>query len=772
MKLFLSSTAIIVSLIVVLLITDHMLVDRNGNVHAFQRENLTNNRKTTVSVQNTQFGIELFPAVETKFSETRNTKTNLVEGNPETESKPTVIKPLPEPRPEETNPVEVKDSSVAQSPAESVGTTEEGIEPNDDATSPQRNKANAMSSQTFIHKIGMNNKIHYVFSLLPFLLIIDLLFFKRRKKANSRGTEYFSLPRRIRILFSVSLLAFGVLVFVPWSVYFGNSLQFPFIFQDFVNWNLRVLTLSILGASIVLLLIPPNISDYLVAIIAGLGLCVYVQSMFMNQYLGTMNGIEPQWSEHRFFGIMNMIIWIAIALSPVILRKAAPSYFSKVIPAATGIVLFLEFIATAFMVHSAPGVWFRTNKSFVDGSKQFQLSKKKNVIVFIFDTLGSEYVKQCFEVYPEAKEIVKDFIWYTDARANYHMTFPGLTHELTGTMLPVPANSFNELFQNMWRSSSAKSFYKQMKEAGYDARLYCAVNTSYEIGPIEYFRDYFSNIQSQRITYKIDYNRLHNCLKQMSGYCSVPFFFKKLFFYSFDFSDGVVQTFVAGIPSDHFLTPKTNDTFLKKMVSSGITPSEDEPILAFYYTTGVHRPWYLDESCNKMKYPFDNPCPTTRSCFYILSEFIRLLKEANIYDNTAILVCSDHGGNDTGAGNGKYDLTFMIKPLNANKNELSIDETKVLSIDILPTLLYMACGENADFKDFEGYPPNNIPPERVRKVYKFYCDKKTPPANLDLDKCYPGCRGIEEYIFNDLNTFKLEPNSESFVRQIPLIINP
>ena len=254
----------------------------------------------------------------------------------------------------------------------------------------------------------------------------------------------------------------------------------------------------------------------------------------------------------------------------------------------------------------------------------------------------------------------------------------------------------------------------------------------------------------------------------MSGFSFAPYVFKKYFIYAFDFSDDVVQ--VADIPSDQKWIPIDNSGILKKMTaSSGLTTSADKPTLSFYYSRGAHKPWHLDEKCNRVDEPYDNPCPTSRSCFHVLSEFIRLLKEANLYDNTAILVCSDHGGNDQGGGNGKYDLTFMIKPFHESKAVLSIDEAKVQSIDILPTLLYLACGEKADFKDFEGFTPNNVPKERVRKVYRYWNDKKLPPPDPDLDKCYPGCVGLEEYIFDDLKTFKLGQKSESFVRFIPLV---
>ena len=211
--------------------------------------------------------------------------------------------------------------------------------------------------------------------------------------------------------------------------------------------------------------------------------------------------------------------------------------------------------------------------------------------------------------------------------------------------------------------ANADGLQQRLKDAGYDARLYCPVST-FLIGPEDNFYEYFSNIEAREITYEIDYNRLHSCLKEMSGFSFAPYFLKKHFFYSFDFSDDVVQKNVADIHSDQKWIPIDNPGILKKMTtSSGLTTSANKPTFSFYYSRGVHLPWRLDEKCNRVDDPFDNPCPTTRSCFFVLSEFIRLLKEANIYDNTAILICSDHGGNGLSGSNGKYDLTFMIKSI-------------------------------------------------------------------------------------------------------------
>jgi hypothetical protein len=656
-----------------------------------------------------------------------------------------------------------------------VLTSEEAIKANKEALRFQRNNALAKTFQSFIHKIGLNNnRIHFIFSLLPLLFVIDILIFKRKKnKKNGKLIEYISLPRRVRILLSVSLLAFGILVFVPWSVYFGNSLQFPFIFQDFVNWNLRVLTISIIGSSVILLLIPPIISDYLIGIIAGLGFCVYVQAMFMNQYLESMNkGVEPNWSEHVVFGTINLIIWITLILSPVILRKVAPSYFFKIISMATGVILFLEVLATMSMVFSADqSVWLRSDEFFVDGSNQFQFSKKKNVVVFVFDALGSGFVKKCFEDYPETKELMKDFTWYIDARSNYGSTFLGLTCELTGTTLKNPANSFYEIFEKMWHSPSAESFYKQMKDAGYDSRFFMQMGKS-GIGPEDYYHSYFSNVERNNITYIIDYNRIHFCLKVMSGFSFAPYFLKKHFFYAFDFADNIVQKEIYDIPSKNRGVPRANSDYLKKLMTSGISSEANKPTLSFHYLIGAHPPFRYDAQCNDIENPTSgDPIPATRSCFYILSKFISFLKDMGIYNNTAILVCSDHGGYGEKGEilSTPFDMTFMIKPFDENKSQITIDNSKVQSIDILPTILSLSCGYNADFKDFDGYPSFDVPKDRIRKIYNLGNIKDLPSPDPALNKTYGDMNSFIEYDFVDMKSFNMRAGSKSIVRQFPLV---
>lgn len=689
---------------------------------------------------------------------------------------------------DETKPVDTKTISE-EKPAPAaipVLTPEEAIKANKankEAFKIYQNMVFSQSFNSFCQKIGNKNHLFFLaIAMLPLLMLFDVLI-PREKGKSVRVAKYFSLSRRISILFSVSLLVFGIFVFVPWSIYFGNSLQFPFIFNDFVNFNLLVLSISIVIICTVLLLIPPKISDYIVAAIAGLGLCVYVQAMFMNQHLGTMDGVEPIWSEHRLFGIMNVIIWIIIVLMPVVLRITVAKHCVKIISVTTGLVLFLEILATASVVFfSGQEVWSRSAYTyFADGSNQFQFSKEKNVVVFIFDNLGVEFIKLCFEQYPETRDVVKDFIWYDDARSNYRRTFPALHHELTGVFAQIPASSFHDLFERAWHSPSAKSFYKQVIDSGYDARLYCTSNPVL-IGPPDCFHEYFSNIQKTKIqenkaTYIIDYKRICFKLMKMSGFSFAPYFFKHFFFYSFDFTDNTVKLQVRGSSSMTEDIPIQNHSFYRKMISLGITANSNKPVFSIFYTRGTHGPWKTDEKCNMVEDNLDNPTPTTKSCFLIVSDFIRLLKEKKIYDKTTIMIISDHGAhedlpgglNPSGRKN-PYDMAFMIKPFYENKQELTTDNSKVQSIDVLPTLLQILCGDNANYKDFEGFPPSKIPSDRIRKVYRMANDPDLPVfhGGVEFNKLWWNGRYncLQEFVFVDAESFDFSNKT----RSIPFVI--
>lgn len=602
-------------------------------------------------------------------------------------------------------------------------TPEEAVKANKDAIRFQRNMAIESVFNTFFH--NNKNRIFFIISLLPLLLIIDVIPIRRKKnKKRNRISEVVPLQRRMCVLFSVSLLVFGLFVFVPWSVYFGNSSQFSFIFQDFVNWNLALLSVTIIVLSCVLLIVPPAISDFLVAIIAGLGLCVYLQAMFMNCFLGEMNGTE-EFGKHNVWGIINLAIWLFVIILSLCSKRFLRERWRFIMAMISLSVFLLELTATVSMLFpTRESYWKRANtKIITDGSNQFQLSSEKNVFVIILDALGSEVLKQCFAESPDLKKSFKDFTWYIDACSNYQFTFPGVIHEITGALLR-PSNNATGIYKNFWHSPSAKSFYSQIKNAGYDSRLF--IDSDYCLGVNkEFFSDYFSNLYKVDISYSIDHKALKRCLFKMAGFSGAPYFLKKCFIYDFTIDEDVVSINVHNMNAE-IVEDSRPSNYYNKMMKNGITTNAPSPVVAFHYTYGSHKPCVENEYCVRQEIPFDSPLPTAKGCLFMVSEFMRLLKSRGIYDQTAIFVFSDHG-NHYLEPKRTHDLGLLIKPFNSQQNELAIDHSKVLGLDILPTILSVACGEDADFSSFDGIPVSKIPEDRKRVIQNMLQHSDIPP---------------------------------------------
>lgn len=609
-----------------------------------------------------------------------------------------------------------------------------------------------------LHTIGLNKNVLSIFVvLIPFLLFSDMLIKKNRKNSKKK----LSLYRRFYILSSVSLFLFGLLVFVPWSIYFGNSSQFTFIFQDFFNITLVLLSVSIICLSIILIVIPQAISDYLVAVIAGLGLCVYIQSMFMNCFLGEMNGTEPEWNQHYLWGVVNIIIWIVFVIGPIIAKKKGIPHFAMITTLTATAFLLLEIVAAVSMViSSSNNVWERKNQYFIDASKQFQFSSEKNILVIIFDQLGGGLIEPCFEADPYLYDDLKDFTWYSDARGCYYSaTVPALLSEVTGSYIR-PAKDVQDLIEETWHSKATSSFYSQMQAAGYQSNIYVPGS----IGKPESFHNYFSNVYKENISYSINQQKLWHCLVQISGFSAMPYFFKKYFFYGDDFSNTVVQQQIGSYSSSETAIPQRNDLYYNKLSSTGILVNAEHPIFSIHYSRGPHAPRCVDERCQYHVPYFEDLLPGARSSFFILSYYIQQLKEKGIYDKTAIVVFSDHGCKTKKYDKKQSNISLFIKPFFSNQTAFKKDSTRVLSLDILPTILQLAVGENGDYSSFDGLPLSKIPSDRIRKTF-VNCNHPKIPSFRDYDGNALNFNCFGEYLI-DADVTGLE--RKLFERYIPL----
>ena len=110
-----------------------------------------------------------------------------------------------------------------------------------------------------------------------------------------------------------NLFLFGtVMVFSPLEVFLGNYADFRFSFH--VTWQVMVLAaLAVVAVvSLVEMLLPKRIALLLNAATVGLGICCYVQMMFLNGKMVMLTGAEMKTTRPE--RIMNLGVWAGMFL--------------------------------------------------------------------------------------------------------------------------------------------------------------------------------------------------------------------------------------------------------------------------------------------------------------------------------------------------------------------------------------------------------------------------------------------------------------------------
>ena len=113
----------------------------------------------------------------------------------------------------------------------------------------------------------------------------------------------------------------------------------------------------------------------------------------------------------------------------------------------------------------------------------------------------------------------------------------------------------------------------------------------------------------------------------------MPHFLKSFFWiYSGDFEQYKTGSTVASYITDD----------VKFYENLKLTINEDKNVYRLYHLNGSHSPYWLNEFAEKQEEATD-VVKQSKGAMYIVEDYINQLKELNVYDNSTIIIISDHG---------------------------------------------------------------------------------------------------------------------------------
>ena len=531
--------------------------------------------------------------------------------------------------------------------------------------------------------------------------------------------------KKVKLFNSVAVVLLPIISYLclgPLEIYYGNTKDFPFELSDFflplLGISAAVLSLGVAF----LLLLPQKVNNYFCAGILAFGVCSYLQNMFMNTKLAEIDGSQMKWETLGIYPIINLVIWIVIIL--IITLLCVKFRFS--VKFISGTSVFLRMIQVIAIISLLLGGTGKTNTGVnynMLGDDTFSVGKKKNVAVYVIDTLGTTLVENVLKEYPNMLNDFNDFTYYTNADCGYYCTFPSMTHLLTGVEFDFHAESSEAWLADAWNSERTKNFYSALHESDVTCNLF-SLDNGVVYGDKVNLVGKFDNIKKAEV--KINLPMLMKKIYKLSIYRYVPYVVKPSFeILTKDFNN------VATIENSKVNVMDDNVEFYEAMKANHYSIKDDYgSVFMVTYLFGAHAPYTTSAQGTYV----ENATVSETVCgiFKILSDAVSEFKRLGIYDNTDIIIMADHGS----WGNGDTQPLFMIKRNGEHRDEMAFNGAPITFSDFQATVLELFGLDHEKFgKSIFDWNEGDI---RKRTVYMRRNDGNKPSVSGSSWNSYYG----------------------------------
>ena len=427
---------------------------------------------------------------------------------------------------------------------------------------------------------------------------------------------------------------FMLFIYAPLELYVNNIEEFwydaflllPFIVKDFFFF----FAVSLAGFTVAYLLTKIIYEIALYAYFVCMIAC-YIQGNYMVKGLPPLDGTEIHWEWYRPEMIKSTIMWVAVAVICLIVFFILK--YDKVKKAVTYISIFLVLmLGSTITVLSVNGDIF-TKKQYEKFNKldQFEMSTDTNFIIVMLDAIDEECFWQVWEQHPEYAEEMRDFTFYNNAMSGYAYTNHSLPLIISGEWYENK-EPFSDYQIRVFKDSP---FFNRLRNQGYTLSYY-EDEYKFEVGVMD---GAFNNLAYTQSSLW-DAPLFNKRILKMVGMKYAPYLLKPKCWFNVDMLNNQEMT-----PKDEALFSWKNKAFYDDVKEDDIT-YVDGKRFKLIHLMGAHVPFYYDKDVNEVDNANYYTC--IESSMTVTMAYLDKLREAGVYDNSVIIVLSDHGYNIEG----------------------------------------------------------------------------------------------------------------------------
>lgn len=426
-------------------------------------------------------------------------------------------------------------------------------------------------------------------------------------------------------------ISFFVGIYAPLELYFTNvddfRYDFGLLFPELLQMFAVIALAGLLFFGICYVVYIRLYQCALTASVIGY-LCTYIQGMFLAGNLPALDGQKIMWNEYRMQDIQSIVLWLAVGLVVVLLIRFL--HMKKMYRVFMGCGVF--FTGVLLLTVVTVGIQYEgfrdKNEAIMTTGDMYTMSEDQNLILFVVDAADSATFSMMLDVYCEDfADTLEDFTYYPDTVAAYPFTKNAIPYLLTGQWYENQED-FETFTTNAMDTSP---LLNSLKERGYRMGIYEE--------ELIYQNDNVYDIENA-VPADIRINSTRRFLKEqltLVWYKYAPFPLKR--FAKVDMQR--YQALMEPSRTGEIFIPN-NARFYEELLQAEVEKTKDK-CFRFIHIEGAHVPFRYNREVEVIdeaqgSYERNMECSMT-----IVGEYLKLLKESGVYDNSAIVIMADHG---------------------------------------------------------------------------------------------------------------------------------
>lgn len=361
-------------------------------------------------------------------------------------------------------------------------------------------------------------------------------------------------------------------------------------------------------------------------------LCFYIQGNFLTGSLPLLDGSTIDWSLYKAEYVQSYVLWIVVAVIVVIIYRIAKHSLFENIVRVVSICMILMFCVTLFTLALTNHGFEKKLGLGVTNKNMFQMSEDQNLVILLLDTVDAQTMTSVMEENSDYQKIFTDFTYFQNVLGVYPATRNSIPYILSGEWYENEV----EFREYEARAYAESPLFASLEEEGWCMGIYEAELLANDEEKVR-----FDNVlPSERgVDSKL---MLIKWQLQLVGFRYAPYCLKPYMFVNLNHLNWIK------IPlAEETMFGGSNIDFYQRVLNEEISYT-DQKCFRFIHISGGHPPFTLNEKVEEVAPEEGSYKDNIKASLTITRVYLNKLKEAGVYDNSAIIVMADHGWSSKG----------------------------------------------------------------------------------------------------------------------------